>query len=57
MAEMLTGQRGQTENNLHRNCFACGSNDGIGLTECSFYKGRLGWMGRRWQVQRANIEA
>jgi len=28
---MLTGQRGQTENSLHRNCFACGSNDGMGL--------------------------
>src|SRR3972149_943883 len=31
MNEMLTGQKGQEEINLHRNCFACGSNDGTGL--------------------------
>ena len=37
MAEMLTGQKGQTENSLHRNCFACGSNDGMGLG-LKFYK-------------------
>ena len=37
MAEMLTGKKGQTENNLHRNCFACGSNDGMGLG-LKFYK-------------------
>jgi acyl-coenzyme A thioesterase PaaI-like protein len=37
MAEMLTGQKGQTENSLHRNCFACGSNNGIGLG-LKFYK-------------------
>jgi acyl-coenzyme A thioesterase PaaI-like protein len=37
MAEMLTGKKGQTENSLHRNCFACGSNGGIGLG-LKFYK-------------------
>ncbi|MDI7260991.1 MAG: PaaI family thioesterase, partial [Thermodesulfobacteriota bacterium] len=37
MAEMLTGQKGQTENSFHRNCFACGSNDGMGLG-LKFYK-------------------
>src|SRR4030043_613853 len=37
MGEMLTGQKGQGEVNLHRNCFACGSNDGIGLG-LKFYK-------------------
>ena len=31
MGEMLTGQKGQGEVNLQRNCFACGSNDGMGL--------------------------
>jgi uncharacterized protein (TIGR00369 family) len=31
MAEMLTDQKGQTGNGLHRNCFACGSNNGMGL--------------------------
>jgi len=31
MNEILTGQKGQVENNLHRNCFACGSNNGMGL--------------------------
>jgi uncharacterized protein (TIGR00369 family) len=31
MAKMLTGQRGQAENSLHGSCFACGSNDGMGL--------------------------
>ena len=41
MAEMLTGQKGQTENSLHRNCFACGSNDGIGLG-LKFYKNEDG---------------
>jgi len=37
MAEMLTGKKGQTENSLHRNCFACGSNGGMGLG-LTFYK-------------------
>ena len=37
MNEMLTGQKGQGEVNLHRNCFACGSNDGMGLG-LKFYK-------------------
>ena len=41
MAEMLTGKKGQTENSLHRNCFACGSNDGIGLG-LKFYKNEDG---------------
>jgi uncharacterized protein (TIGR00369 family) len=31
MDEMLTGQERQGEVNLHRNCFACGSNNGLGL--------------------------
>jgi len=31
MNEMLTGQKGQGEVNLHRNCFACGSKNGTGL--------------------------
>jgi uncharacterized protein (TIGR00369 family) len=37
MNEMLTGQKGQGEVNLHRNCFACSSNNGIGLG-LKFYK-------------------
>src|SRR4030043_1662189 len=37
MNEMLTGQKGQGEGNLHRNCFACGSNNGMGLG-LKFYK-------------------
>jgi len=37
MNEMLTGKKGQTENSLHRNCFACGSNNGMGLG-LKFYK-------------------
>ena len=37
MTEMLTGQKGQGEVNLHRNCFACGSNNGMGLG-LKFYK-------------------
>lgn len=37
MNEMLTGQKGQAENSLHRNCFACGSNNGVGLG-LKFYK-------------------
>jgi acyl-coenzyme A thioesterase PaaI-like protein len=41
MDEMLTGKKGQTENSLHRNCFACGSNDGIGLG-LKFYKNEDG---------------
>jgi acyl-coenzyme A thioesterase PaaI-like protein len=41
MAEMLTGKKGQTENSLHKNCFACGSNDGIGLG-LKFYKNEDG---------------
>ena len=41
MNEMLTGQKGQGEVNLHRNCFACGSNDGIGLG-LKFYKNEDG---------------
>lgn len=31
MNEMLTSQKGKVDNNLHRNCFACGSNNGMGL--------------------------
>jgi len=31
MAEMLTGEKGQTESSLHKNCFACGLNNGNGL--------------------------
>ncbi len=41
MNEMLTGQKGQGEVNLHRNCFACSSNDGIGLG-LKFYKNEDG---------------
>jgi len=37
MNEMLTGQKVQGEVNLHRNCFACGSNNGMGL-RLKFYK-------------------
>src|SRR4030065_2840626 len=37
MNKVLTGQKGQGEVNLHRNCFACGSNNGIGLG-LTFYK-------------------
>jgi len=37
MNEMLTGQKGQGEVNLHRNCFACGANNGMGLG-LKFYK-------------------
>ena len=28
---MLIGQKGREDSNLHRNCFACGVNNGIGL--------------------------
>jgi acyl-coenzyme A thioesterase PaaI-like protein len=31
MNKVLTGQNGQEEVNLHSNCFACGSNNGMGL--------------------------
>lgn len=31
MNEILTGQKGQGEVNLHRNCFTCGSKNGTGL--------------------------
>jgi acyl-coenzyme A thioesterase PaaI-like protein len=41
MAEMLAGQKARTENSLHRNCFACGSNGGIGLG-LKFYKNEDG---------------
>lgn len=41
MNEMLTVQKGQGEVNLHRNCFACSSNDGIGLG-LKFYKNEDG---------------
>jgi acyl-coenzyme A thioesterase PaaI-like protein len=37
MNEMSTSQKGQAKNNLHRNCFACGSNNGMGLG-LKFYK-------------------
>jgi uncharacterized protein (TIGR00369 family) len=37
MNEMLTNLKGQAENSLHRNCFACGSNNGMGLG-LKFYK-------------------
>jgi len=37
MNEMLTCQKGQGEVNLHRNCFACGANNGMGLG-LKFYK-------------------
>jgi acyl-coenzyme A thioesterase PaaI-like protein len=39
--EMLTGHKGEGKVNLHRNCFACGSNDGIGLG-LKFYKNEGG---------------
>jgi uncharacterized protein (TIGR00369 family) len=29
--KLLPGQKREGENNLHRNCFACGSNNGMGL--------------------------
>jgi acyl-coenzyme A thioesterase PaaI-like protein len=35
--EMLAGQKRQGKANLHRHCFACGSNDGTGLG-LKFYK-------------------
>jgi len=41
MAEILTGTIGRRRNSLHRNCFACGSNDGIGLG-LRFYKNEDG---------------
>jgi acyl-coenzyme A thioesterase PaaI-like protein len=31
MIKVLTGQQGHGEVNLHRNCFACGSDNEIGL--------------------------
>ncbi len=34
---MLPNRKGKMENNLHRNCFACGSNNGMGLG-LKFYK-------------------
>jgi hypothetical protein len=34
---MLTGQKGEGKINLHKNCFACGSNNGMGLG-LKFYK-------------------
>ena len=37
MAGMLTGKKGQKENSLHKNCFACGANNGMGLG-LKFYK-------------------
>lgn len=37
MNEVLTGQKGQGGVNLHRNCFACSSNNGTGL-RLKFYK-------------------
>jgi acyl-coenzyme A thioesterase PaaI-like protein len=37
MSEMLTVQKGQAEVELHRYCFACGSNNGTGLG-LKFYK-------------------
>jgi len=37
MAEILTGEKGQTESSLHKNCFACGLNNGTGL-KLKFYK-------------------
>jgi len=37
MNEMLTEQEGQGKVNLHRNCFACGPNKGLGL-ELKFYR-------------------
>ena len=41
VTEMSTAKKGQTENGLHRNCFACGSNGGMGL-ELKFYKDKNG---------------
>jgi len=41
MNEMVNGQGRQGEVNLHKNCFACGSNDGIGLG-LKFYKNEDG---------------
>ncbi len=37
MNEMLIVEKEEVETNLHRNCFACGSNDGMGLG-LKFYK-------------------
>jgi acyl-coenzyme A thioesterase PaaI-like protein len=37
MHQMLTGQKEQEEINLHKNCFACGPNNGRGLG-LKFYK-------------------
>jgi len=37
MNEMLTGQKRQGKVNLHKNCFACGANNGTGL-RLKFYK-------------------
>jgi len=37
MAEILTDKIGRKEKSLHRNCFACGSNNGMGLG-LKFYK-------------------
>src|SRR4030043_2391024 len=34
---MLIGQKGREDSNLHRNCFACGVNNGIGMG-LKFYK-------------------
>jgi acyl-coenzyme A thioesterase PaaI-like protein len=31
MGEMSAGQKASAQNSLHKNCFACGSNDGTGL--------------------------
>jgi acyl-coenzyme A thioesterase PaaI-like protein len=31
MSKVLTGQKGEGEINLHRNCFACVSNNGMGF--------------------------
>lgn len=41
MNELLNGHGRQGKVNLHRNCFACGSNDGIGLG-LRFYKNEEG---------------
>lgn len=41
MNEMLTEQEGQGKVNLHRNCFACGPNKGLGL-ELKFYRNEDG---------------
>ncbi len=38
MEQILTGHKGQAiENHFHQNCFACGSNDGMGL-RLKFYR-------------------